>query len=91
MLLGYLGPAGGRCATPASQLPLVAIRPQQHDGRMQRDERRACPAYPNCYFNRLACSDYYQSKLALEWRQWLTERLTAEYFYDRTFYQVQVT
>ncbi|PRW39262.1 ABC transporter D family member chloroplastic isoform A [Chlorella sorokiniana] len=33
--------------------------------------------------------DYYQSKLALEWRQWLTERLTAEYFYDRTFYQVQ--
>ena len=36
------------------------------------------------------CSDYYQSKLALEWRQWLTERLTAEYFYDRTFYQVQV-
>ena len=39
----------------------------------------------------MACSDYYQSKLALEWRQWLTERLTAEYFYDRTFYQVQVT
>ncbi|KAL4440466.1 hypothetical protein ABPG75_003467 [Micractinium tetrahymenae] len=33
--------------------------------------------------------DYYQSKLALEWRQWMTERFTADYFYDRTFYQVQ--
>ncbi|KAI3431377.1 hypothetical protein D9Q98_004431 [Chlorella vulgaris] len=33
--------------------------------------------------------DYYQSKLALEWREWMTRRLTAEYFYDRTFYQVQ--
>lgn len=30
-----------------------------------------------------------QSKLALEWRQWMTERLTAEYFEDRTFYRVQ--
>ena len=35
------------------------------------------------------CSDYAQSKLALEWRQWQTERMTAEYFSDRTFYQVQ--
>jgi ABC-type uncharacterized transport system fused permease/ATPase subunit len=30
-----------------------------------------------------------QSKLALEWRQWMTERLTLEYFEDRTFYRVQ--
>jgi hypothetical protein len=37
-----------------------------------------------------ACRDYYQSKLSLEWREWMTTRLTAEYFADRTFYQVQV-
>lgn len=30
-----------------------------------------------------------QSKLALEWREWLTERLTSDYFADRSFYQVQ--
>lgn len=30
-----------------------------------------------------------QSRLALEWREWLTERLTDEYFADRSFYQVQ--
>ena len=30
-----------------------------------------------------------QSKLALEWREWLTVRLTTEYFADRSFYQVQ--
>ena len=34
-------------------------------------------------------SDYYQAKLALEWRQWMTQRLTADYFAERTFYQVQ--
>lgn len=33
--------------------------------------------------------DYFQSKLALEWRQWMTEQFTEDYFYDRTFYQVQ--
>jgi ABC-type uncharacterized transport system fused permease/ATPase subunit len=36
-----------------------------------------------------ACRDYYQSKLSLEWREWMTTRLTAEYFAERTFYQVQ--
>ena len=30
-----------------------------------------------------------QSKLALEWREWMTERFTSEYFQERTFYQVQ--
>jgi ABC-type uncharacterized transport system fused permease/ATPase subunit len=30
-----------------------------------------------------------QSKLALEWREWLTRRLTDDYFRDRSFYQVQ--
>ena len=29
-----------------------------------------------------------QSKLALEWREWMTARLTEQYFEDRTFYQV---
>ncbi|KAG2448817.1 hypothetical protein HYH02_006168 [Chlamydomonas schloesseri] len=32
---------------------------------------------------------YFQSKLALEWRQWMTERLLAEYLSDRTFYGLQ--
>ena len=31
--------------------------------------------------------DYYLSVLALEWRQWMTEQFTTEYFEDRTFYQ----
>eukprot|EP00798_Chlamydomonas_sp_ICE-L_P008066 gene8066-1307_t len=31
---------------------------------------------------------YYQSKLALEWRQWMTEELMKQYFMDRTFYQL---
>eukprot|EP00891_Asterochloris_glomerata_P008156 jgi/Astpho2/8156/e_gw1.00120.35.1_t len=31
--------------------------------------------------------DYYLSVLALEWRQWMTEQFTSEYFEDRTFYQ----
>lgn len=30
-----------------------------------------------------------QSKLALEWRQWMTERLLAEYLSERTFYGLQ--
>ena len=46
LLLGYLGPAGCRCATPACQLPLVAIGPQQHARHMHRDERFVCRAYP---------------------------------------------
>lgn len=33
--------------------------------------------------------DYYQSRLALEWREWMTERLTRQYFEGRTFYTVQ--
>lgn len=30
-----------------------------------------------------------QSKLALEWRQWMTERLLSDYLAGRTFYQLQ--
>jgi len=33
--------------------------------------------------------DYFQSSLALEWRSWLTRRITADYFSDRAFYQIQ--
>ena len=33
---------------------------------------------------------YYQSKLSLEWRQWMTQELLRDYFSDRTFYQLQV-
>lgn len=33
--------------------------------------------------------DYYQNKLALEWREWMTKRFTERYFEDRAFYQVQ--
>lgn len=33
--------------------------------------------------------DYYQSKLALDWREWMTEKLTAEYFEKRKFYKIQ--
>jgi ABC-type uncharacterized transport system fused permease/ATPase subunit len=33
--------------------------------------------------------DYYQSRLALDWRQWTTERFTGEYFAGQTFYKVQ--
>ena len=33
--------------------------------------------------------DYYQSKLALDWREWMTKRFTEEYFENQTFYQVQ--
>ncbi|GAB4814011.1 hypothetical protein N2152v2_001057 [Parachlorella kessleri] len=33
--------------------------------------------------------DYYQARLSLEWREWMTKKLTADYFADRTFYQVQ--
>ncbi|KAK9820926.1 hypothetical protein WJX74_009117 [Apatococcus lobatus] len=34
---------------------------------------------------------YYQDRLALEWRNWMTEDFTKRYFENRTFYQVQVT
>jgi ABC-type uncharacterized transport system fused permease/ATPase subunit len=30
-----------------------------------------------------------QSKLSLEWREWMTERLLQQYFSDRSFYQLQ--
>lgn len=33
--------------------------------------------------------DYYQNKLALEWREWMTKRFTERYFEDRSFYRVQ--
>lgn len=32
---------------------------------------------------------YAQSRLALEWRAWLTQRLLSQYFRDRSFYQLQ--
>ena len=32
---------------------------------------------------------YFQSKLSLEWRQWMTQTLLQDYFSDRTFYQLQ--
>lgn len=35
----------------------------------------------------LSCRDYYQAKLSLEWREWMTNKLTSDYFKDRTFYQ----
>lgn len=33
--------------------------------------------------------DYYQSRLSLDWRAWMTEKFTDEYFEERTFYRVQ--
>ncbi|KAL4519069.1 hypothetical protein Ndes2526A_g00174 [Nannochloris sp. 'desiccata'] len=33
--------------------------------------------------------DYYQSRLALDWREWMTKKFTQEYFENQTFYQVQ--
>jgi hypothetical protein len=30
-----------------------------------------------------------QSRLALEWREWLTNKLLGQYFADRSFYQLQ--
>lgn len=33
--------------------------------------------------------DYYQSKLALDWREWMTKRLMEEYFDKRRFYSLQ--
>ena len=33
--------------------------------------------------------DYVQSTLALDWRNWMTRKLTADYFANRAFYQVQ--
>ena len=34
---------------------------------------------------------YYQSKLSLEWRQWMTQALLQDYFSDRTFYQLNAS
>lgn len=33
--------------------------------------------------------DYYRDRLALEWRQWMTQDLTGKYFKNRSFYQIQ--
>jgi ABC-type uncharacterized transport system fused permease/ATPase subunit len=33
---------------------------------------------------------YYQGRVALEWRLWLTQRLMDDYFAGRTFYTLQV-
>ncbi|KAK9830575.1 hypothetical protein WJX81_000349 [Elliptochloris bilobata] len=33
--------------------------------------------------------DYFQSMLALEWREWMTKKVTSEYLANRAFYQVQ--
>jgi len=33
--------------------------------------------------------DYYLSVLSLEWREWMTNEFTSDYFKDRSFYQVQ--
>lgn len=33
--------------------------------------------------------DYYLSVLSLEWREWMTNEFTKDYFKDRAFYQVQ--
>ncbi|DBA90594.1 hypothetical protein WJX77_005457 [Trebouxia sp. C0004] len=33
--------------------------------------------------------DYYLSVLSLEWREWMTNEFTKDYFKDRSFYQVQ--
>ena len=33
--------------------------------------------------------DFFQARLALEWRQWMTTSLTADYFGGRAFYRVQ--
>lgn len=33
--------------------------------------------------------DYYQSRLALDWREWMTRKVTSEYFENQTFYRVQ--
>ena len=35
--------------------------------------------------------DYYQSKLALDWRQWMTNNLMDQYFKDRKFYTLQAS
>lgn len=35
--------------------------------------------------------DYYQSKLALDWREWMTNKLTVEYFEKRKFYKIQAS
>eukprot|EP00879_Flechtneria_rotunda_P026551 GHRR01028321.1.p1 GENE.GHRR01028321.1~~GHRR01028321.1.p1 ORF type:complete len:773 (+),score=316.24 GHRR01028321.1:1160-3478(+) len=32
---------------------------------------------------------YYQNRLALEWREWMTAHLLEQYFADRSFYQLQ--
>ncbi|KAI8462678.1 MAG: ATP-binding cassette transporter [Monoraphidium minutum] len=32
---------------------------------------------------------YFQARLSLEWREWMTARLLSQYFTDRSFYQLQ--
>lgn len=33
--------------------------------------------------------DYFQATLSLDWRDWMTRKLTADYFANRAFYKVQ--
>lgn len=33
--------------------------------------------------------DYFLSVLSLEWREWMTNEFTTDYFKNRSFYQVQ--
>lgn len=33
--------------------------------------------------------DYYQGRLALQWRQWMTQSLLQRYLEDRSFYTLQ--
>lgn len=33
--------------------------------------------------------DYFQSRLSLEWREWMTRSLLDQYLGDRSFYQLQ--
>lgn len=33
--------------------------------------------------------DFFQSSLSLDWRNWMTREITADYFSNRAFYQVQ--
>lgn len=35
------------------------------------------------------CGCSWQSRLALEWREWMTSNLLGQYFADRSFYQLQ--
>jgi ABC-type uncharacterized transport system fused permease/ATPase subunit len=34
--------------------------------------------------------DFFQQRLALRWREWMTEEYVNKYFDDRSFYRIQV-